>query len=281
MKSRTVVRGLFRKIIANINSCSSTLFLLCCLILLTACKREVLHDLTESQANTIVARLHTVEIEAQKTRQSDGNWSIVVEEERLQEALLFLARARLVQSSPTTSEEAEGGLFPKNSRGTLSYQKGLGAEIRETLRSLPGVLDAKVHLYLPKQDSLFERHQVSKGTGSILLIVSTEAHIVNEEIAQLVAGAAGLQHEDVSVLQTVEINPGPLSERPEASGLVEHVDLHKEHNRSSLAWITAYVPSKPLLSVAAILLLLIGSYLIFRTYREETYPRVPQSASGD
>lgn len=276
----SVARPLRKVIVAMDFHCSS-LVLLCSLLLLTACKREVLHDLSEPQANTIVARLHTVEIEAQKTRQADGHWSIVVQEDKFQEALQFLTRARLVQAETSTSDEVEGGLFPRNLRGTLSYQKVLGAEIRETLRSLPGVLDAKVHLYLPKQDSLFERHQSSRGTGSVLLVVSTEAHIVNEEIAQLVGGAAGLQHQDVSVLQTIEVNPGPIPEKHEISEQVEHLGLHPDRPKSAPAWIVADLPSKPFLSVTALLLLVVGSFLIFRSYRDEMYPSVRQDASGD
>jgi type III secretory pathway lipoprotein EscJ len=266
------VRGIHK---ALLRACSdrSRLFVCSFLVLtLAACKKEVLHDLNEPQANTIVARLHTVDIEAQKARQPDGNWSIVVQGKQFQEALLFLTRARLVQSTPSSSEEVEGGLFPKNSRGTLSYQKWLGVEIRETLRSFPGVLDAKVHLYLPKQESLFERHQSSKGTGSVLLIVSTDAHIVNEEIAQLVAGAAGLQHQDISVLQTVEADSGLLLQKGEVKKQVEHLGT------KSFDPFSTQMPWKVLLCTSAFLLLFGGIVLIYPSFRRRTYQGMSQKS---
>jgi type III secretory pathway lipoprotein EscJ len=236
------------------------LFFILIVFCTAACKQEVLHDLSEVEANSLVARLHTVSIEARKEKQANGSWTLLVNDAEVQKTLLFLSKARLLETSVIDIPDSQNGLFSQDSRGSFRHQKWVSEEIRQTLRSLPGVLDARVHLYLPKQDSLFGSAKKGHGSGSVLLIVEPESSLVNEEVAHLVAGAAGLQHSEVAVLQTVDRQEFRQKRREEANENTEKII----EGGVDISRIKKMLSSRTfILSSCALFLVGIGTLLIF------------------
>jgi type III secretory pathway lipoprotein EscJ len=74
--------------------------------------------------------------------------------------------------------------------------------IEDSIGTVSGVLEARVHLNLPETDPLFGTRKESIGSGSVLLIVDTQYGSKDEEIAALVAGAAGIPAAKVTVLKS-------------------------------------------------------------------------------
>lgn len=177
--------------------------LLC--IAVCGCKEQILHDLTEAEANRIVSRLHGAELTAQKVLQSDGRWAISLPERQASAGLRYLEDHRVVSSQRSdTFSFAKGGLIPSREEQRFRYERALAAAIEESLQAVKGVLEARVHLNLPQSESIFgERGEKVLGSSAVLLLVDDRFNTEERDIARLVAGAAGLQVEHISVLRSV------------------------------------------------------------------------------
>lgn len=169
------------------------------------CKEQILHNLSEAEANRIVSRLHAAELAAEKVVQSDGRWAISLPEREASEALRYLEDRRVVSSQrDDTFGFTKGGLIPSREEQRFRYERSIAAAIEESLQAVKGVLEARVHLNLPQSESFFgERGERVSGSSAVLLLVDEHFDTEDRDIARLVAGAAGLQVERISVLRSV------------------------------------------------------------------------------
>ncbi len=181
-----------------------TVVVLLCLSV-CGCTEQILHDLTEAEANRIVSRLQGAELTAQKVLQSDGRWAISLPERQASAGLRYLEDHRVVSSQRSDNFSfAKGGLIPSREEQRFRYERALAAAIEESLQAVKGVLEARVHLNLPQSDSIFgERGEKVLGSSAVLLLVDDRFNTEERDIARLVAGAAGLQVERISVLRSV------------------------------------------------------------------------------
>lgn len=179
----------------------AVLMVLC--ILLVGCRESIVHNLTESEANRLLTKLHTIGVQSSKVRQADGKWSLEVEEGDAVRAISFLNDTHLLRED---SSELSGGSSVLSSREEQRFQleRAKAMEIEYTLSAIDGVLEARVHLNLPARDPLFGQPiGKSDGTGaSVLLIAREDLELSEEGVRALVAGAAGLKKESISVLIT-------------------------------------------------------------------------------
>ena len=88
---------------------------------------------------------------------------------------------------------------------------GLAGELTRTLRSLPGVVDARVHVVLPDTSSLIDEKGKAATTTSVLVRYRGDRPpLTDDEIRGLVAkGVEGLAAENVDVVQK-KTNEKPL-----------------------------------------------------------------------
>jgi type III secretion protein J len=174
-------------------------------IAVCGCKEQILHDLSEAEANRIVSRLHSAELTAEKVLQSDGRWAISLPERQASVGLRYLEDHRVVSSQRgETFAFAKGGLIPSREEQRFRYERALAAAIEESLQAVKGVLEARVHLNLPQNEGFFgERGEKAQGSSAVLLLVDDRFNTEERDIARLVAGAAGLQVERISVLRSV------------------------------------------------------------------------------
>lgn len=178
-----------------------TLFLGLCLV---GCREQILHDLSEQDANKVLSRLSAGSVGAEKVVQSDGRWSIAVSREQIVPALAFLDTHRVLASRTVSGSTAtKSGLVPSREEQWFRYERAMALAIEESLSALLGVLDARVHLNLPESDPLFGTRKDDLGSGSVLLVVDQRYSATDEEIAALVAGAAGIPAAKVTVLHSV------------------------------------------------------------------------------
>jgi type III secretion protein J len=156
--------------------------------------------LDENDSISLRADLHAVGIESERERQADGTWTVLVESDEVVKALSYLSNARLLNRRRAVPKESS--IVSSREEQLFRFERSLSAEIENTLLSISGMLDARVHLNLPKTDPLFGRkiNQESSGTASVLAVCDSELEVDKSHIQSLVAGAAGLKSDQVSVL---------------------------------------------------------------------------------
>lgn len=162
-----------------------------------------MHDLSEREANRVVSRLQQAQVSASKVSQADGRWAISVPRDSVINALRFLDTQRTFSPrEESVSASNRSSILPSRKDQWFRYERSLAGSIEESLLSIPGVLEAHVHLNLPEDDPLFGNGQRGQGTGSVLLLVGEGCAARDEEIAALVGGAAGIAQESVRVLRS-------------------------------------------------------------------------------
>lgn len=188
---------------------------------LLGCHEPVLTSRPEDEANEALATLASAGIEARKLESGRGSFSVTVPPRELEPAVTVLAVAGL----PRSEEPGLADLFPDSglvsspTEDRARYNLGLAGELGSSLRRLPGVRDARVHLGLPRERARrLDRTPADPAKASVLLIVEPASagspSLQIEPIRELVAGAVtGLQREAVSVVIT-ESKPLPAIERP-------------------------------------------------------------------
>jgi type III secretion protein J len=190
------------------------------LLLLTAClKQELQTGLTEAEAQEIIVVLKDHGLEATRQMASSGDqspptWTVSVKGGSQN---LFLAW-KILQESGLPREKATGlkdvfsnsSLIPTASEEKARLIVGLSGEIRQTLQSLNGVVDARVHVVLPDNSPLLEKSEWKPATASVLVkYQGNQLPLQPEEVKNLVAnGVEGLQASNVAVVfKKVEATP--------------------------------------------------------------------------
>ena len=178
----------------------SWLVLLC---VVSACDEQILHDLSEHEANKVLSRLHIGSLSAEKILQSDGRWAIAVDETQVIPALTFLDSNRvLAQRTSHAPSASKGGIVPSREEQWFRYERSVAVSIEESLSTIRGVLEVRVHLNLPEKDPLFGTKSKETGSGSVLLVVDDRYEATARDVARLVSGAAGISDSFISVLQS-------------------------------------------------------------------------------
>ncbi len=179
--------------------------------LAAGCDEQIVHDLSENDANRVVSRLSAADLGAHKVQQSDGRWAVAVRQEAIVPALSFLESNRVLIARP--SGGAKSGIVPSREEQWFRYERAMAQTIEESLGALSGVLEARVHLNLPETDPLFGTRKEAVGSGSVLLLIDSRYSAANGEVAALVAGAAGIPVAQVTVLKSAA-SPPPVAARP-------------------------------------------------------------------
>ena len=171
---------------------------------LSGCQEQILHDLSETEANRVVSRLYSAQINAEKVVQADGRWAVSVEREGVVAALTYLDSARVLSNRQAPSNgKSHSSLVPSREEQWFQYESSIAAAIESTLMTLPGVFEARVHLNLPQTDPLLGARSAGVGSGSVLLVADSQCSIGEGEIAALVGGAAGVPAGNVKVLRSL------------------------------------------------------------------------------
>jgi type III secretory pathway lipoprotein EscJ len=101
--------------------------------------------------------------------------------------------------------KGKGSFIPSREEQWFQYESQVAESLEATLLTLPGVVDAHVHLKLPPSDPLLGTRDAGQGSGSVLLILESDsrvAHVHEDDIAKVVAGGAGIPVGRVRVLKS-------------------------------------------------------------------------------
>ena len=179
------------------------LFATLSLLLLSSCSEQELYsDLSESQANDMVALLYSADMPASKTRGSDGQFSVLTDKSSFASAVNLLHANGL----PSAQFENLGDVFqkegfvssPLEERARLNH--AMSQEIAHTISSIDGVLMARVHLAVPEHNELSDK--VSSASASVFIKHRADVDLsgsVSRIKALVINGIENLPYDNVTV----------------------------------------------------------------------------------
>jgi flagellar M-ring protein FliF len=151
-------------------------------------------------------------------RLSDNGGSVLVPSEHLADSRLTLAAAGLPKSGRIGFE-----LFDKTNFGAtelvehINYQRALEGELERSVMSMEGVVQARVHLTLPRESVFLDQQQAAK--ASVMVRIRPGAHLSAQNVTALCNLAAsaveGLAPDGVAV---IDMDGNLLSHPKRASG---------------------------------------------------------------
>lgn len=194
---------------------------------LTGCREQIVHNLSENEANRLLTRLGNSSLEAEKIKQPDGKWALAVDRSQALSAIKLLDDARLLRENPTEGSDKSSMLSSREDQ-RFRLERALSHEIEMTLANIPGVLEVRVHLNLPPLDPFFGQplEKASSASASVFLL-ARDLQVSKEEIARLVSGASGIPAQTISVIwsrsdaagtnkENVPLNASAVQEKTEA-----------------------------------------------------------------
>jgi type III secretion protein J len=147
-----------------------------CLIL-TGCETQLYGNLSEAEANAVIAALLDSSVPAAKRPGEEGVYTVFVDEADFARAMAILDSAALPQKRYSDLGNVFGGeaMFSTPMEEKARYLHAMQEELSNTVSKIDGVLTARVHLVLPEQDQL-GRELYSPSAAVMVRHVDDERH---------------------------------------------------------------------------------------------------------
>lgn len=187
-------------------------------LVLMGCKTALRDDLSESEADDVIALLRQEGIDSSKERGDSGKWSIIIKEEAIADAQR-VAHLYGAPRSPHASiaEVFPGtGLLPSELEERARYEFALGHELARTIEQIDGVLAARVHVVIPVQNPRLRERANPQASVFVRYRSDQRIDLMKSRIKALVINALpGAKAEAVSVMTVAVFPPavGPRSAR--------------------------------------------------------------------
>lgn len=190
------------------------------LLLLAGCKADLYTKVQEREANEMLAILLSKGVDAVRVVAKDGTSTIQVEEKQLAFSIEMLNEQGLPrQPYKNLGEVFKGsGLVASPVEERARYVYALSEELSRTINDIDGVLSARVHVVLPKNDLL--RQDSTPSSASVFIRHSSDAKLsaLLPQIKMLVANSIeGLSYDKVAVVFVPveraqhELSPAPAA----------------------------------------------------------------------
>ncbi|MET3056223.1 type III secretion system inner membrane ring lipoprotein SctJ [Serratia marcescens] len=198
-----------------------------CTLLIIGCSDETVlnSNLSESDANDIVAALNYYHITANKRVEKSGV-SVLVAETDIERSVNILDAAGLPRKARTNLGEVfqKSGVISSPMEERARYIYALSQEVESTLSQIDGVVVARVHVVLPERIAPGEPVQPASASVFIKYANSLDPDSIEPRIRRLVAtsipGLVGREDKDLSIVfvlakawhdQTPLVNLGPFA----------------------------------------------------------------------
>lgn len=171
-------------------------------LLLAGCKVGLYSGLNEQEANEIVAALSAEGMNASKERVEGNNWQVQVDESHLGAALDVLRAQGLPHDRYASMGEVfqKQGLVSTPAEERMRYIYAISQELSQTLRSVDGVVAARVHVVIPANDPLSDRIRPSSAAVFIKHRPDVDLRLLAPAVKDMVAHSIeGLTHDQVSL----------------------------------------------------------------------------------
>lgn len=172
-------------------------------VALAGCKTELYSKLSEREANEMVALLLKHRIPVSRIAAKDGTITIQVEQSRTADAIDILKASGYPRQSFKNMGEVfkSSGLIASPTEERARFVYALSEELSRTVSDIDGVLSARIHVVLPKNDLL--RQDTTPSSASVFIRHDRNAPLkaLLPQIKMLVANSIeGLSYEKVSVV---------------------------------------------------------------------------------
>ncbi|MBO4227533.1 type III secretion system inner membrane ring lipoprotein SctJ [Bradyrhizobium neotropicale] len=191
------------------------------LLSLAGCKADLYTKVQEREANEMLALLLGRGVDAARVVAKDGTSTIQVEEKQLAFSIDLLNEQGLPrQAFKNLGEVFKGsGLVASPVEERARYVYALSEELSRTINDIDGVLSARVHVVLPKNDLL--RQDATPSSASVFIRHGSNAKLsaLLPQIKMLVANSIeGLSYDKVAVVFVpVERGQHEMSSPPAAA----------------------------------------------------------------
>lgn len=199
----------------SLSAGSRAVLCLSLVIFLAGCQVDLYSKLSEAEANEMIAFLQRSAIPATRLAAKDGTITLRIDDANFANAVVLLNEAGLPRHKFATMGDvfADTKLIssPTEERARLVY--AISQELSRTLSEIDGVVSARVHLVLPRNDPLRENEKPS--SASVFIKYDPEIAVVSllPQIKTLVTNSVeGLTYEKVSVVFV----PAEKRKRPDA-----------------------------------------------------------------
>jgi type III secretion protein J len=164
---------------------------------------ELVAQISEAQANEVLAALMPRGIAAEKVAGKEGLVSVQVPQDKVAQAIEILQSEGLPHAQHASMGEVfkKDGLIssPLEERARLVY--ALSQELAATISKIDGVVDAEVHVVLPERGGFGEQGNPSSAAVFIKYEDTMPVDNVVPQIRRLVANSiSGLSYDHVSVV---------------------------------------------------------------------------------
>jgi type III secretion protein J len=191
-------------------------------LFMVGCTMSIQHGLTERQANRIITLFAANKIDAMKLADTSGRevkWTIMVNKSDVANAIALLQKHNLPRDPEKGFEGVYGqtGMIPTATEEKAKYLMALSGEVNNTLRQIDGVLDARVHLVIPRDQILRNPNDPKPQPRASVLLVTRKSPapaVKMSDIQRLVAGSL----EDLEV-KNVTVVFAPQGDAPTADGV--------------------------------------------------------------
>ncbi|WP_298959708.1 type III secretion system inner membrane ring lipoprotein SctJ [uncultured Methylobacterium sp.] len=172
-------------------------------LMLAGCESELYSNLSEVEANQMLAVLMSNGIKAGKTAKGKDGFTVTVEDRDMLRAITLLTD----RGFPKNTRESIGKVFQKS--GIMSspfeervrYIYALGEEVAQTLSQVDGVVAARVHIVLPDAPQLGQTVKPSSAAVFIKHQPGVDLDFFVPQIRRLVSSAIeGLEYSAVTVV---------------------------------------------------------------------------------
>jgi len=198
------------------------------LLLLAGCGRQALYsELSEPEANELIAALQSAEITAGKVDQGKAKFTVEVDEGDFARAVSVLR----AQGLPKPKYDNLGTVFKKSGFGdnsTEAHARFVHAkqqEMMNAIRKIDGVVDTSVELSIPQQDRLVDQPPLPSASVLVKYRPGSNLQARASDIKGLIAnGVESLTYDRVNVVMFRADEPAPPARTsidiPWATGLV-------------------------------------------------------------
>jgi type III secretion protein J len=195
---------------------------------LAGCQAELYSKLGEREANDMIALLHKNGIVAERSFAKDGTNQIKVEESQLAQAIELLKANGLPRRTFTNMGEVfkSSGLISSPTEERARFIYALSEELSRTISDIDGVLSARIHVVLPKNDLL--RQDATPSSASVFIRHDARAPLKSllPHVKMLVANSIeGLSYEKVSVVLVPVERPSIEAVAPRTVGAAAQAGL--------------------------------------------------------
>lgn len=198
------------------------LILILVLCALCGCRENILHNLSEQEANRAFVVLARAGIGAEKILEPNG-WSLAVAKNEVASALTALDQSRVFSVNSPQAVTSQPSLFQSREEREAAIHRLLESQLEESLVRFGGVIEARVHLHLQSQRTLAVARPAADKSASVLLVVSGAADSVEPQVRRLVAGATSLEEQQITVVLTHRDTQAAASEvLPPESNVAEN-----------------------------------------------------------